>query len=372
MSLLRKLTNPFRRLWLSMGLLVVLAGVTVLKIYHASSSRRESEAALAEPGGPQKPAGPAPLGEAKETPPKTVTEEFGQTFSNFVLPQGTGPKKPEGPPPVPEEVRRKFVNPATPISLYPPEPAPRKPASPVPPTYYLPSFRTIRCELIAGPETGAIETPLIGVVLENQYEIDPDGVTRVVIPAGVEVHGVGKTAPMRDRIDGKGKWTFVWRTRDENNAMELSVEALALNRDFDERAKTYGDSEKSPGIVGQRIESGADKVIEEALLASASAITRDLKSYTSVLNPLTSQVVNEQQPTVGNALLEGGAAGADSIAQKLDDIRKQIDDKGYYVAVLPGKEFYLYTKEPIDLRKARRPQALTPGAKAGSSVSDHS
>jgi hypothetical protein len=89
-----------------------------------------------------------------------------------------------------------------------------------------------------------------------------------------------------------------------------------------------------------------------------ASITRSLKSYTQILNPLTSQVVTEQKPTVGNALLEGAGAGTDRVAQMFDDIRKEIDDKGYYVAVLPGKEFYLYTKEPIDLRKARKPLAF--------------
>jgi hypothetical protein len=242
-------------------------------------------------------------------------------------------------------------------------PARAKATPAVRPTYYLPSFRVIRCELIAGPATGNIETPLIGVVVENQYAIDPDGVTRLVIPAGVEVHGIGKPSPIRDRIDGTGAWTLVWRTNDENNAMELTVNALALNRDYDAAGRFYGDAEKSPGILGRRFESVGDKLIQSALLASAAALTRDLKTYTSVLNPLTSEVVNQAKPTVGNALLEAGAAGTDSIAQKLDAIRKEIDEKGYYVAVLPVKEFYHYTKEPIDLRNARRPQTLAQSEK---------
>ena len=250
--------------------------------------------------------------------------------------------------------------------------APAKPPPLAPPTYYLPSFRLIRCELIGGPETGSIETPLIGVVLDNQYNIDADGVTRLVVPAGVEVHGTGKSSPSRDRIDGNGKWTLVWRTNDGNNAMELSVSGIALNRDYDDAKHAYGDAEKSPGIAGRHFGSLGDQAIQEALLASVAAVTRSVKSYTSVLNPLTSQVVNEPKATIGNALLEGGAAGTDRIADMIDAIRKQIDEKGYYVAVLPGKEFYLYTKEPIDLRKARRPAESDSGAKAVSGGKDRS
>jgi hypothetical protein len=269
----------------------------------------------------------------------------------------------KGPPPIPEELRKQFINLPSPISLFPPRLIAAPAAPPPPPTFYLPSFRIIRCELVAGPQTGNIETPLIGVVLENQYNIDPDGVTRLVIPAGVEVHGTGKPSPIRDRIDGNGKWSFVWRTTGADNGMELTVGALALNRDYDQDKKTYGDLEKSPGIVGRRFESSGDKAIEEAILASVAAVTRNLKSYTAILNPLTSQIVNEQKPTIGNALLEGAGAGTDRIAQMIDDIRKEIDEKGYYIAILPGKEFYLYTKEPIDLRKARRPQSLPVGDK---------
>lgn len=362
MSLLGKLTRPFRTLWLPAVLLVALGCVTAVRIYFASGSRRKADELLTN----QKPQ-PAPVSKSaagKAGPSEPVTAHFGETFSNFVLPPEL-PKKEEAkrPPPIPEDVRKLFVNQPTAISLFPVKPEPARTPPIAPPTYFLPSFRLIRCELIGGPETGNIETPLIGIVLDNQYNIDADGVTRLVIPAGVEVHGTGKPAPSRDRIDGNGKWTLVWRTDDASNGDELTIAALALNRDYDDAKHVYGDTEKSPGIVGKRFESLGDQAIQEALLASVAAITRSVKSYTSILNPLTSQVVNEPKATIGNALLEGGAAGTDRIAQMVDDIRKQVDEKGYYVAVLPGKEFYLYTKEPIDLRNVRRPGTEDPHAK---------
>jgi hypothetical protein len=351
MNPLRTMAAPFGRLWVSMALLIVLAGVTVGRIYLASSTRRQEVTA------PPAAAAPPPV-ESSRAGGQSVSAKFGQKFADFILPPEPARKEEAGPPPVPEEVRKQFVNPATPISLFPPAPARAKTPSGLPATYYLPSFRLIHCELIAGPATGNIETPLIGVVLEDQVAIDPDGVTRVVIPAGVEVHGVGKPSPVRDRIDGAGAWTFVWRTNDGNNAMELTVNALALNRDYDPTSRVYGDNEKSPGILGRRIESASDRLLQSALLASAATLARELRSTTSLLNPLTSQMVTQAKPTAGNALLNAGAAGTDDLAQQIDAIRREIDEKGYYVAILPGKEFYLYTKEPIDLRNARRPQAL--------------
>jgi len=371
MSLLRKIGAPFRKLWVAALLVVILGGATAVRIYFASSTRRQAAASSAAPEAESKAA--IRTGTAKDAVPQSVMMQFGEQFAGFVLPPEL-PKKdePKRPPPIPEEIKKQFVNLPNPISLFPPLAAPAKSPTPTPPTYYLPSFRLIRCELIGGPETGGIETPLIGIVLDNQYNIDPDGVTRLVIPAGVEVHGTGKSSPSRDRIDGAGTWTLVWRTSDGDNAMELSVSALALNRDYDDAKHAYGDNEKSPGIAGRRFGSLGDQAIQEALLASVSAVTRSVKSYTSVLNPLTSEVVNAPKATIGNALLEGGAAGTDRIADMIDAIRKQVDEKGYYVAVLPGKEFYLYTKEPIDLRKARRPGELESEVKAAFGGKDRS
>ena len=196
MSLLGAIFSPFKKLWVSMALVIVLAGLTVVKTYHASNKRREAEAALPPPVPSPVPVGTA----ARGATARTVTAEFGQKFASFVMPAGAAKPEDAGPPPIPDDVKKLFVNPPTPISLFPPTPGRPKPPPAVRPTYYLPSFRVIRCELIAGPATGNIETPLIGVVVENQYAIDPGGVTRLVIPAGVEVHGVGKPSPIRDRI----------------------------------------------------------------------------------------------------------------------------------------------------------------------------
>ncbi len=358
MSILRKVIAPFSRIWVVAAILVGLAALTAVRIFYASGSRRRDQERLGN-----QTVATAPVHAASGTAAiaQPVTASFGEQISNFVLPPEAPQKShPKEPPPIPDEVRRQLVSPLSPISLFSHYVPPKPVAGPS--QEYLPSFRLIRCELIGGPETGAIETPLIGIVLDDQYNIDADGRSRLVIPAGVEVHGTGKSAPSRDRIDGNGKWTLVWRTHGKDNGRELTVSALALNRDYDDAKHVYGDTEKSPGIAGQRFQSLTDQAIEEALLASVAAIARNAKSTASILNPLTSQVIPEPKTTIGNALLEGGAAGTDRIAQMVDDVRKQIDEKGYYVAAMPGKEFYLYTKEPIDLKNARLAGSTTTAA----------
>ena len=360
MTIFARIASPFRKLWFSALVLVFLAAATAVKLYHASSVRREAAQLPAETATKQPSA--APAAQQKPQPAKTITREFGEKMANFILPPENVHKEPVGPPPIPEEVKKQFVSAPSPISLFPVRaPVSKQPAA-VPPIFYLPSFRTIRCQLVTAPETGGVESPLIGIVLEDQFNIDGDGVSRLVIPAGVEVHGMSKPSPSRDRIDGNGRWTFVWRTRDENNSMELAIDALALNRDYDAENGVLGDKEKAPGIKGEVFETYTEGLIRKALLASLAALPERLKSYNEPLNPLTGQTTLQERPTVANAAIGSLGAGLDSISTTLSKIRDQIDKDGYYLAILPGKEFYLYTKEPIDLRRGKRPQPIVAAA----------
>jgi hypothetical protein len=341
------------RLWRSLpvriGLVLLLLLVLAIRLLMASGVRRSAQTTSVRPSGPSH----------QVAPLKTVKQEYSSPVARFTPP----PSRPEnntsaGPPPLPEEVKKTLLSDPGPISLFASSPPPAADTPAIePPMRYLPSFRLIRCMLVTAPQTGDIESPLIGVVLDDQYNTDANGHPHLVVPAGVEVHSMGRPSPVRDRIDGDGDWTFVWRTVDEDNALELRVPALALNRDYDSGLGLYGDEEKSPGIRGRRFQSYSETVIKEALLEATAATIRTLKTTQAQTNPLTNTTNYQQKPGQKNALIEGAAAGVDRVTQMLDDIRQQIEQKGYYVAVLPGKEFYLYNKVPIDLRVAHRPGA---------------
>ncbi|OAM91925.1 hypothetical protein AW736_26455 [Termitidicoccus mucosus] len=330
--------------------LVVLFGIIGYRLYNGSTERRRSTSAPAEKAAEAK-------HRQEEAPNQPVVAKFGASVSKFIAP----PEEPrksnqdEGPPPIPENVKKQLVTEPTPIALYPYRPAPKKERTLQPATYYLPPYRLIRCMLISSPETGNPETPIIAITLEDTVNIDKDGATRVVIPAGVELHGMGNPNPARDSITASGRWTFVWRTNSEQNSMTLSVAGTALTRDYDETRGIWGPDEKKAGIKGHRFQSISESAVKLVLLDAIAAMTRKLKDYNPVINPLTNQTVNQEVPGVKNAALEGVAGGVDRISKLLDDMRKQIDEKGYYVAVLPGKEFYLYTLEPIDLRRSTLP-----------------
>jgi hypothetical protein len=284
-----------------------------------------------------------------------VLSRVGGGIVNLVLPDAPEPEQ-KGPPVIPQKIRDQMLTPPVAISLFPFKPAPVAEKK-TPPDYYLPTFRLIRCKLANAVETGSGESPLIAYVMEDQLNIDSNGVSRVVIPAGVEVHGIAGPA-MRERITSSGSWTFVWRTTGPSNARELRVAAVALNRDRDEATGIFGSSDGAPGIAGTRIDAVNDKEIRSLALAFISATTRALKTTTETLNPLTNQVVSSAKSSFGNAGLEGTAAAFDEAQKQTERIRARLELDGFYVAVLPGAEFYLYTKEPIDLRRAAGPGSL--------------
>ena len=121
MSVLGKITRPFRTLWVPVILLIGLGCVTAVRIYFASGSRRKADDPVAKQQALIKEAPKAQAG--KSQVPEPVTANFGETFSNFVLPPEL-PKKEEAkrPIPIPEDIRKLFVNPPTAISLFPVRP----------------------------------------------------------------------------------------------------------------------------------------------------------------------------------------------------------------------------------------------------------
>ena len=358
------LTLPFRSFWISVLIFTALVSFTAWRIIAANHARRArlnppTAQAPSAPRAQQTPAGSAREADAVPTlntgkAPDAITET-GSPFLKLVLPDE--PEKPNVAPVIPRKIREQMLTQPAPIALGTYKPTAKPEPKVAAPVYYLPSFRRIPCMLVNALETGSTEIPIIALVVEDQYNIDKDGVSRLVIPAGVEVHGVGQQSPMRDRIIGQGSWTFVWRTRDRNNSRELRIAALALNRDYDERTKIFGATDGSPGLVGEKLQVNDDNEIKSLALRFVAATTRALQSQRETLNPLTNAIVATPKATVGNALMEGASATLDGVTAQMDKMRETLTKDGLYVAVLPGKQFYLYTKEPIDLAKATGPAA---------------
>lgn len=355
------ITLPFRSIFVSLGIFALLAGFSVWKILSINHARR---ARVDPPVAEKRIAPPAP-GQAASTESEASSgksdhiTQSGSPLVRLVLPDEPEPTNPQ--PVLPKRIREQMLTPPAPISIGSYKPTVKPPPPPTAPVYYLPTGRRIPCMLVNALETGSTEIPIIGIVLEDQYNIDKDGVSRLVIPAGVEIHGTGSQSPMRDRVIGTGKWTLVWRTRDRHNAREINVQALALNRDFDKRTGIFGSTDGSPGLLGEKLQVDDEAQVKSLALRFLAATTRALQSQRETLNPLTNSIVSTTKASIGNALAEGAAATMDGVGQQVDKMRETIMKDGFYVAVLPGKEFYLYTKEPLDLSKAIGPDnAVSP------------
>lgn len=161
------------------------------------------------------------------------------------------------------------------------------PLEPTPPAVspHAPYGRLIPCETVVALESNRIETPVIGLVTENVWH---DG--RLVIPAGAEVHGRAALDRSRERLAAQGIWRIVWRTPDAENGTELSIDGLALDREFDGASGTWGKHDGSAGLRGQIVKTNDErelKLFAATFLATATTALQDTRATAGLLGETT-------------------------------------------------------------------------------------
>ncbi|MFZ5495612.1 MAG: TrbI/VirB10 family protein [Verrucomicrobiota bacterium] len=289
---------------------------------------------------------PAPLPAAKSAPtvvlPRTLTREGARFKAPGPAPTGTI----AAPAPTAAPVAAVPEKPRTlPLVLFsgPPEPPPaalRAPAAPF--------GRLIPCETVVALESNRLETPVIGIVTEDVWH---DG--RLVIPAGAEVHARAALDRTRERLAVPGPWKIVWRTPDADNGTELSVDGLALDRELWANGE-WGPNDGSAGLRGQVVKTDDDrevKLFAATFLSAATAALQDTRLTTGLLGEASLPTA-----TARNAALSGTSAVLREYAQS---IREAVARDGLFLRVPPGKPFYLYVTQTLDLGQARR-LAATP------------
>jgi hypothetical protein len=200
---------------------------------------------------------------------------------------------------------------------------------------YAPYGRLIPCELIVTVDSSSIQTPIIGLVMEDIYH---NG--RLIIPAGTEVHGKAQTDRSRERIASGDNWTLVWTSGEE-----LRLSGIALDREADPTATAAGSGEGwgitdgSAGLRGRVLKS--DDMAEIKLFA-ATFLSGAASAFTQTQPTIYG---NQITPTLQNAPLTGAQSVLQAYAQQiLDSIKRD----GFYVRVPAGKQFYLYVTQTID------------------------
>ena len=115
-----------------------------------------------------------------------------------------------------------------------------KPPPPIPQTIFatneqsiselfLPYGRMLRCELVNTVDSTNIDTPIVGLVIEDAWN---DG--RLIIPAGTEVHGAAQKSAVRERIGSNRQWFLVFQ-----DGRELPVSGTVLDCAPDPKKPRY-------------------------------------------------------------------------------------------------------------------------------------
>lgn len=217
--------------------------------------------------------------------------------------------------------------------------AKKKPKAPIP-SKFAPFGRMIKCELVNTVDSGNLETPIIGLVMEPVYWN-----RELIIPASSEVHGIATTDKLRERIASGDKWNIILPSEgDRPNGMALQVTGVALDReDLNGTGRTYGVTDGSFGLQGYRIKSNNLEEIKLFASTFLGALTSGLQHQVPSGSILGGEKTDN---TIRDASLGGITAVMNRVAERIE---KEIDANGFYTRVPAGKQFYLYVQQNINL-----------------------
>ena len=279
-----------------------------------------------------------PLPAAPAAQPPSLPKTFAREVAKFPKPAGTAESAAQAGlrPPIPAVEKPRIV----PLTLL----AAKPPATPAETPIFAPYGRLIPCETVVTLESNRLDTPVIGLVTEDVWHAG-----RLVVPAGAEVHGHAALDRARERLAVQGAWRIVWRTPDADNGTELSVQGLALNRDYDSATRRWGEQDGSAGLRGEILKTDDErelKLFAATFLSGATTALQDTRTTAGLVGEITLPAA-----TARNAALAGTSAVLRDYAQQLRDA---IARDGLYVRVPSGKPFYLYVTETLDRTHAGR------------------
>lgn len=210
---------------------------------------------------------------------------------------------------------------------------------------YAPYGRLIPCETVITIESSKLDTPVIGLVTEDVWH---DG--RLIIPAGVEVHGRASLDRARERIAVSGRWVVVWRDGSPLNGTELILNGIALDRAKDDASGEFGLRDGSAGLLGTLVKTDdwqEIKLFASTFMAGFAGGLQELRNQGGVIGDLAQVPVASTR----NAALQGTMDVLNAYARQ---IQEAIARDGFFVRVPAGKQFYLYVTETIDQAKGTR------------------
>jgi len=222
----------------------------------------------------------------------------------------------------------------------------------------------IKCQLVNTLDSLTARTePIIGLVTED---LAWNG--RVIVPANTEVFSYAVPRGLVDargtgRLVDNGQWILVLpQNRDGENGRELLLKGRALDRresrvTYRARARSWGIDDGADGLVGYTLSTLDEEEIKLFAAAAIGGLAQGAAAVAGRTQPapgLTGLLgATEIAPTVADTSLGAASQGAVAVANQLAArIRDEIAQRGYYVRVPAGKEFYLWVEQTIDPRDA--------------------
>jgi hypothetical protein len=208
-------------------------------------------------------------------------------------------------------------------------PASMKPFSVEPPKVFSPRGTLIKAALVITLETNNNGTPVLGMVTEDVYFQG-----NLIVPAGTQVMAASASdSKIRDRVDIRGSFTFVWA-----DGSEYVINGIALDHQPLPDG-TFGLLDGSPGIRGRILKT--DDYIELKLLIS-EALQGIMRSQQSTF-PTVFGLAPENNAR--NSALGAGTGGASAFSNLLV---KKMEKDTEYVQVPAGTSFYIYTLDVFE------------------------
>jgi len=205
--------------------------------------------------------------------------------------------------------------------------------------------RFLRCKLLITVDSNRIQTPIVGIVLEDVYSTNH----QLLIPALAEVHGMAQAESAESRIGSQTQWVIVWKR--DGQEIELPLSGIALDHTPNPNGTGWSLTDGSAGLRGQEIRT--DNLAEiKMLLAQFGAGFAQSFAQSGLQSVVTGNgtVLTSQNNGFQQAAGQGVQNAATLYAQQIADTVKR---QGIYIRVPAGTDFYLYVTQTLDPSQAR-------------------
>lgn len=230
---------------------------------------------------------------------------------------------------------------------------------------FAPFGRPIKCKLINTIDSLSPDNAVIAGMVMQDLEFNG----HVIIPATTEVYGYIVGKPKLDskgvgRMFDSGHWILVLpKQPGGKNGRELDLKGRVLDRreiawNADGTPTAWALDDAAPGLIGYTISTLDNEEIKQFAAAFMSSAAQAAANISQTQRPAAGLAgalgAMEIAPTAKNAgigaLGEGTSAAFKAIT---DRISEEIKDRGYYVRVNAGKEFYLFVEQTLDPEQAK-------------------